>query len=541
MAFITADRVTDTSLTTGAGNITLAAAPPIGYRSFSSVLAVSDTFYYCIQSQSTGEWETGVGTYVSVNTFARTTVIASSNSNTLVSFSSGTKTVFLTLSATQTLQTAPGTVGASAIDVLSTSSTTARSLAARFSDVKNVLDYGADPTGITDSTSAINAAVASLGTAGGYVFFPAGTFKVSSTITIGNGTPTTASTINNVFLVGSGTTGPFGATNIGTTILWAGASSSTTPIIKFLGAMNGGGLLGSWILDGAGAAGRGLFVNHLQGGQFDSLKIKRCTSIYLLLYTQTVPDPVGGCRNNRFGLFSTDTIPSGATGIVLDGITTIHGNILQNTFDIVDLPISGTGATGIYLGYADFNRFNVVDISAQSTLTTSTGIQFYGSGPSGNAIFPSMNFFGQVASDGPLNSNTSAGTPYGNYIEIWDVADSQNIIPSAAGVFGMAVSTNVSGTQRQTIPFGYRGPGWNSTTPSIPALNVAVVNNNPYSVMIYFVPSVGVGITGIVLTDTHGTDNTLPGVQVSVLLEPSGSIKFTSVVPASWIWYGMTV
>jgi hypothetical protein len=428
----------------------------------------------------------------------------------------------------------------SAANVVSTGSTISRTLAARFADIKNVLDYGADPTGANDSTNAINAAIASLGTAGGYVFFPAGIFKVSSTITIGNGTTTTASTINNIFLMGSGTTGPFGSTNIGTTILWAGSSSSTTPIIQFLGAMNGGGLLGSWILDGAGAAGRGLVVNHLQGGQFDSLKIKRCTSIYLLLYTQTYPDLIGGCRNNKFGLFTTDVVPSGATGIVLDALTTTK-NTLQNTFDIVDITISGTGATGIYLGFADFNRFNVVDISAQSAITTSTGIQFYGSGPSGNAIFPSMNCFGQLASDCPILSNTSAGTPYGNYIEIWDVADSNNVVPNAIGVFGMAVSTDLSGAQRQTVPFGYKGPGWDSTTPSIPALNVAVVNNNPSSVMVYLAASSGVGVNGIVLIDTHGTSNSLPGVQFSVVLESGASIKFTSAVPGSWAWYGMTV
>jgi len=104
MAFVTADRVTDTSFTTGTGSVTLASTPPTGYRSFASVLTVGDTFYYCIQSQTTGEWETGVGTYASENIFARTTVLASSNNNNLVSFSSGQKTVFLTLAATKTAQ-----------------------------------------------------------------------------------------------------------------------------------------------------------------------------------------------------------------------------------------------------------------------------------------------------------------------------------------------------------------------------------------------------------------------------------------------------
>jgi Pectate lyase superfamily protein len=49
--------------------------------------------------------------------------------------------------------------------------------------VDAVADFGADPTGVADSTTAINNAVTSL-TAGGRLFFPTGTYKVSSTITI---------------------------------------------------------------------------------------------------------------------------------------------------------------------------------------------------------------------------------------------------------------------------------------------------------------------------------------------------------------------
>jgi len=104
MAFITADRVKDTSTTTGTGNITVSGSAPFGYRTFSTVLSVSDTFYYCIQGQGTSEWEVGLGAYVSSNQFARTTVLSSSASGSAVSFSSGTKNVFITLAADKTLQ-----------------------------------------------------------------------------------------------------------------------------------------------------------------------------------------------------------------------------------------------------------------------------------------------------------------------------------------------------------------------------------------------------------------------------------------------------
>jgi hypothetical protein len=132
MAFITADRVKDTSTTTGTGNITVSGSAPFGYRTFSTVLSVSDTFYYCIQGQGTSEWEVGLGTYVSSNQFARTTVLSSSASNSAVSFSSGTKNVFITLAADKTLQIGPsssvtvptvigGTTASSSLTLQSTS------------------------------------------------------------------------------------------------------------------------------------------------------------------------------------------------------------------------------------------------------------------------------------------------------------------------------------------------------------------------------------------------------------------------------------
>ena len=50
----------------------------------------------------------------------------------------------------------------------------------------NVLDFGADPTGVADSTSSINAALAFSVATGkpGVVTIPSGTYKCTSTITV---------------------------------------------------------------------------------------------------------------------------------------------------------------------------------------------------------------------------------------------------------------------------------------------------------------------------------------------------------------------
>jgi hypothetical protein len=99
MALVVADRVKETTTSTGTGAIALAGAEP-NFRTFSSVLSDADTTYYAIIDDTNLAFEVGLGTYASSgNTITRTTVLASSNSNNAVNFSAGTKDVFLTYPA----------------------------------------------------------------------------------------------------------------------------------------------------------------------------------------------------------------------------------------------------------------------------------------------------------------------------------------------------------------------------------------------------------------------------------------------------------
>jgi hypothetical protein len=95
MAWVYADRVLDTSVTTGTGALTVSGTSPLGWRTFSTVCAVADQFYYTIVDPITGAWETGEGSYSATNTVTRTTVRASSNANALVSFAANSKSVFI--------------------------------------------------------------------------------------------------------------------------------------------------------------------------------------------------------------------------------------------------------------------------------------------------------------------------------------------------------------------------------------------------------------------------------------------------------------
>jgi hypothetical protein len=97
MANLFADRVKDTTTTTGTGDITLSGSPPTGFQSFNAAFGTGTNFYYCIEGGA--EWEVGIGTLSASTTLVRSVVTASSNSGAAVNFSAGTKNVFCTIAA----------------------------------------------------------------------------------------------------------------------------------------------------------------------------------------------------------------------------------------------------------------------------------------------------------------------------------------------------------------------------------------------------------------------------------------------------------
>lgn len=102
MALVIADRVLETTTTAGSGTITLVGAK-IGYQSF-SVIGNGNTTYYTIALQNGAEWEVGIGTYTSSGTtLSRDTVLASSAGGAKVTFSAGTKDVFVDYPAEKAL------------------------------------------------------------------------------------------------------------------------------------------------------------------------------------------------------------------------------------------------------------------------------------------------------------------------------------------------------------------------------------------------------------------------------------------------------
>lgn len=102
MAFVLNDRVKEESTTTGTGTLSLSGAVS-GFESFVSGIGDSNTTYYAIVGGS--EWEVGIGTVTDAtpDTLSRDTILTSSNADSAVNFSAGTKSVFCTLPASKTV------------------------------------------------------------------------------------------------------------------------------------------------------------------------------------------------------------------------------------------------------------------------------------------------------------------------------------------------------------------------------------------------------------------------------------------------------
>ena len=103
MALVLNDRVKETTTTTGTGTLTLGGAVT-GFETFAAGIGNSNTTYYAVTLPGTAEFEVGLGTLSGdSSTIARTTIISSSNSDSAVNFSAGTKTIFCTIPASKSV------------------------------------------------------------------------------------------------------------------------------------------------------------------------------------------------------------------------------------------------------------------------------------------------------------------------------------------------------------------------------------------------------------------------------------------------------
>jgi hypothetical protein len=181
MALVVKDRVRETSTTVGTGTLTLAGAVS-GFQTFSAGIGNTNTTYYTITNGS--EWEVGLGT-VGAGTLARTTVLASSNAGSAVTFTAGTKDVFCSYPAGKSVTTdAIGTIASQNSDNVSITggsiSVTANPTTTLEVATKQYVDAAVTGLHVHDAVAAATTAALS-----GVVTYNNGTSGVGATLTLG--------------------------------------------------------------------------------------------------------------------------------------------------------------------------------------------------------------------------------------------------------------------------------------------------------------------------------------------------------------------
>lgn len=218
-------------------------------------------------------------------------------------------------------------------------------------DTKNILDFGADPTGSKDSSTAIQAAINALAKIGGIVYCPAGTYLINSQINIGNGAwgaSGTGTTNAPVMLMGAravqeqGSDGAFTQFTINT-----GAVG-----IQFNGRLEGGGLKNLWIVKG-GTSTFGVVMNDTANTLIEDCCIWNFPNTGLLM--RTLSSTASASKRNTIQR-STFIVPdvNGAMGLHLSGTGT--QDTYYDRFQDVAFAISVGGTNtvrGVYIDLAD--------------------------------------------------------------------------------------------------------------------------------------------------------------------------------------------
>ena len=242
MAFKLVDRVRESTISPGTGTATLAGAA-LGYQTFSAGVGANNTTYYVIADQSGANWEVGYGTVgAGGTTLARTTVLSSSNSGSLVNFSSGTQDVWVDYPATKAVfQDSTGTVS---VPVLLTTSTTNTTPNLSFNASNTGFSVGASVSGSylqsllqnksgTAGASANYVLSNDLGTDSTYY----GEFGMNSSV-YSSGTPSDFFSINNgIYFSGHDGDITFGSGNGFKSYFAWGSSGQSAHVINAVGAL----------------------------------------------------------------------------------------------------------------------------------------------------------------------------------------------------------------------------------------------------------------------------------------------------------------
>lgn len=333
-----------------------------------------------------------------------------------------------------------------------------RTVQAKLRDFINVADYGAVGDGVTDDTLAIQRAINAASENNiESIYFSGKKYKISSTLTIGNGSAAaniaTASTVNNIMLVGAGSQFlrlGIGGTlpSVGTIFQWAGAAGGT--MIRFQGPYIGGGLkdigLNGGGFDGTGVGIAAVGIDALSASRvtIDNVTSANFQSGGRCLWLRCQPaETLSGGSDQA--VISTDGVEiknfrfvagPGVTGIDVDGYAGSSADgwdPVRCHFENIYGLVSYNNGTGIRFGYADQHQIEGFYLTGYGSGSGAASIRIVSTTTVPNAYrFPqNIRFVGDIDLGQSLpvvvTGNPGAGIDFGATTSL-----DQQIVPSPA-------------------------------------------------------------------------------------------------------------
>ena len=390
---------------------------------------------------------------------------------------------------------------------------------------RGVKEWGAYGDGSHDDTTAVQAAVTSLPTSGGTINFPQGTYKLSSTIQVGNGTSSAASTTTGIVLAGDGRPSltSFGQTGWATLptvkFTWAGGAS---PMIKINGPLAGWGLENLY-LDGGSTSTYGIQLYSASGGYSKNLTVTNFTTsqIASLTYAQfagaTLTDSIANQWNN---ITTQNPAVSGVMGILIDGAA--NSDTDYNTFTQTTVVTSNSVTNyGVYLRAADsvgFDNLHVFGAASGGIVFDYSFRQFWPAGCWFNAV-DNTSGWSNVGTPGPTGG-----------------ALAPNLLISVLGANNATYPVGLANLQIIGVPSQWASKLFTGQTTALATSAITpypVTHSGLYRVTGYlFITAAGTGGT-ITPTISWNDGNNGPSVSGSAVNTTGGWTQFSSVIYAA--------
>jgi hypothetical protein len=420
-----------------------------------------------------------------------------------------------------------------------------------------VQDFGAVGDGVTDDTAAIQAAIDSLPPNGGTIIFEVGTYVVLSTLEIGDGTNSSISTKAGVVLMGKAGgvgSGEFGAPNSGTRILWNGATSTTTPVIRMNGPIHSCVMM-QLVIDCDSKAGRGIELQHPYQCRFTDVQVERYTTRGWMLVSRTavIFGVTQGAMDNTFiNCHSRNPATAAAeTGLYMDGDDANNIGCSRNVFiNCLWLVAGNAGTRGIYLGFVDNNQF--IRCTTAWAGATQLGVGIYAVGSTVTPGFPSENVFDGCSILGGYT--VGSGTTGSNMFIPYMLSDGEPLTPidgktralnidgvlrggfagSACTLSGFADTTTALPADNTTRYFGFSGYNETNVTASLNQVTLMPVGGRVCRLRVYCTVAPGTAGSGKVRTFTLFKNGVTTGFEVTFTDDQVGDRATTSVTGISF-------